>query len=67
VPVLVLPDGSVLEGRVDEATLERAFREAGADGPGGARRAADGGWRRLAAMLRGALKRGVGAARGERR
>ncbi len=67
VPVLVLPRGVVLEGRVEAAALERAFRDAAAGAPRNPARDDAGGWRRLAATLRGALKRGGGAARGARR
>jgi hypothetical protein len=67
VPVLALPGGIVLEGRVEAGALERAFRETGGGAPSGTARCDARGWRRLAATLRGALRRGGGAARGERR
>jgi len=66
VPVLVLPGGMVLEGRVEADALERAVRETVTGTDPGSNRGARGGWRRLAATLRSALKRGGGAARGER-
>jgi glutaredoxin len=67
VPVLLLPGGIVLEGRVEAAAVERAFRDAGAGGPRDPARGDAGILRRLAATLRAALKRSDGAARSERR